>query len=52
MENFESEPYTVRTKEGSEVTVRSKEGVEYRLNASRTVFMQIYNFLLLLSVCF
>ena len=26
--NFESEPYTVQSKEGSEVTVRSKEGVE------------------------
>ena len=52
MENFESEPYTVQNKEGSEVTVSSKKGVEYRLNASRTVFMQIYNFLLLLSVCF
>ena len=32
--NFESEPYTVQTKEGSEVTVRSKEGVEYRRNSS------------------
>ena len=28
--NFESEPYTVQTKEGIEVNVRSKEGVEYR----------------------
>ena len=28
--NFESEPYTVQTKEGSEVTVRSKEGVVKR----------------------
>ena len=27
--NFESEPYTVQTLEGSEVNVRSKEGVEY-----------------------
>ena len=32
--NFESEPYTVQTKEGSEVTVRSKEGVEYRRNSA------------------
>ena len=32
--NFESEPYIVQTKEGSEVTVRSKEGVEYRRNSS------------------
>ena len=32
--NFESEPYTVQTKEGREVTVRSKEGVEYRRNSS------------------
>ena len=32
--NFESEPYTVQTKEGSVVTVRSKEGVEYRWNSS------------------
>ncbi|PFX12278.1 Uncharacterized protein K02A2.6 [Stylophora pistillata] len=33
-ENFESEPYTMQTKEGSrsEVTVRSKEDVEYRRN--------------------
>ena len=32
--NFESEPYTVQTKEGSEVTVRSKEDVEYRRNSA------------------
>lgn len=32
--NVESEPYTVQTKEGSEVTVRSKEGVEYRRNSA------------------
>ncbi|PFX30090.1 Retrovirus-related Pol polyprotein from transposon 17.6 [Stylophora pistillata] len=32
--NFESEPYTVQTKEGSEVTVRSKEGVEHRRNSA------------------
>ena len=32
--NFESEPYTVQTNEGSEVTVRSKEGVEYRRNSA------------------
>ena len=38
--NFESEPYTVQTKEGSEVTVRSKEGVEYRRNSS---FVKRYN---------
>ena len=38
--NFESEPYTVQTKEGSEVAVRSKEGVEYRRNSS---FVKRYN---------
>ena len=38
--NFESEPYTVQTNEGSEVTVRSKEGVEYRRNSS---FVKPYN---------
>ena len=38
--NFESEPYTVQTLEGSEVTVRSKEGVEYRRNSS---FVKRYN---------
>lgn len=38
--NLESEPYTVQTKEGSEVTVRSKEGVEYRRNSS---FVKRYN---------
>ena len=38
--NFESEPYTVQTKEGREVTVRSKEGVEYRRNSS---FVKRYN---------
>ena len=38
--NFKSEPYTVQTKEGSEVTVRSKEGVEYRWNSS---FVKRYN---------
>ena len=32
--NFESGPYTVQTKEGSEVNVRSKEGVEYRRNST------------------
>ena len=32
--NFESEPYTVQTKEGSEVTVSSKDGVEYRRNSA------------------
>ena len=37
---FESEPYTVQTKEGSEVTVRSKEGVEYRRISS---FVKRYN---------
>ncbi|PFX17891.1 Uncharacterized protein K02A2.6 [Stylophora pistillata] len=30
--NFENEPYTLHTKEGSKVTVRSKEDVEYRHN--------------------
>ena len=38
--NFESEPYTVQTKEGGEVTVRSKEGVEYRRNS---LFVKRYN---------
>ena len=38
--NFEREPYTVQTLEGSEVTVRSKEGVEYRRNSS---FVKRYN---------
>ena len=38
--NFESEPYTVQTKGGSEVTVRSKEGVEYRRKSS---FVKRYN---------
>ena len=38
--NFESEPYTVQTLEGSEVTVRSTEGVEYRRNSS---FVKRYN---------
>ena len=38
--NFDSEPYTVQSKEGSEVTVRSKEGVEYRRNGS---FVKRYN---------
>ena len=32
--NFESEPYTVQTKGGSEVTVKSREGPEYRRNSS------------------
>lgn len=31
--NFQSEPYTVPTKEGSEVTVWSKEDVEERRNS-------------------
>ena len=38
--NFESEPYTVQTKEGSEVTVRSKEGAKYRRISS---FVKPYN---------
>ena len=38
--NFESEPYTVQTKEGSEVTVRPKEGIEYRRNS---FFVKLYN---------
>ena len=32
--NFEIEPYTVQTKEGSEVTARSKEGLAYRRNSA------------------
>ncbi|XP_068669993.1 uncharacterized protein [Montipora capricornis] len=38
--NFESDSYTVQTKEGREVTVRSKEGVEYRRNSC---FVKRYN---------
>ena len=38
--NFESEQYTVQTKEGSEVTFRSKENVGYRRNSS---FVKPYN---------
>ena len=38
--NFESEPYTVRCKNGSEVTEKSKNGVEYRRNSS---FVKRYN---------
>ena len=38
--NFESEPYTVQTKEGSEVTVRSKERAECSRNSS---FVKPYN---------
>ena len=38
--NLESEPYTVRTKDGSEITVTLKEGGEYRWNSS---FVKRYN---------
>ena len=38
--HFESEPYTVQAKEGSEVTVRSKKGIEYRRNS---FFVKPYN---------
>ena len=32
--NFESEPYTVKAKEGHELTLQSKDGNEYRRNSS------------------
>lgn len=38
--NFESEPYTVQSKDDSEVTVQSKDGVEYRRNS---YFVKRYN---------
>lgn len=38
--NLESEPYTVQTKDGSEITVTLKEGGEYRWNSS---FVKRYN---------
>ena len=32
--NFESEPYTVKAKEGHDLTLQSKDGNEYRRNSS------------------
>ena len=32
--NFETEPYTVQTKEGQELTLKSAEGVVHRRNSS------------------
>ena len=32
--NFESEPYTVKAKQGHELTLQSRDGTEYRRNSS------------------